>query len=272
MSFAKRGYDDLPEEGSGGGRNGDIAEFARFYVPEGGCKRVLFLDTNQFAFYEHGLWALTGKSKDKCLCLGKNKLDERGCPLCDNKMYPAFTGYLTVVELGNVSWERDGQGKTVLKLSGYQGKTRLYQFEKKLFGAKKGKEDKPGMMMELKRLAERRGGDLTGTVWDTSRPGRLDEVCGTKMDFIERVPQADWKKYLVGHGADPAQLDREYPDGTHGLEPYNYDKMFIPPTYEALARKVGAPVPKGASAGTVSGAGYTDEAAGEAPGTDDIPF
>jgi len=267
--WANRGFDD-PDNlygNSGGGGGGNSFDPNKktfsFFVPDptkqpGGqpiTKRILFLDTIPFAFWEHSFYKITGKSRDKCICLGRNGLDERGCPLCDQEFWPAYAGYLTVIDMGTVI----GTGQN-MKLEGYQGKKdRVWQFDKKVICMKRGGDDKPGMLKKIERYRDKYGGDLTGTVWDVTRTGRLVEACGDEWDYVERVKPEEFAEYLVRAGAQRDQLD---------LQPCDYYEEYVPKPYEELARFVGG----GGGASNGGGQTKTEGAGYGGNPDDDIPF
>lgn len=254
--WAKRSFED-PDNlyGGGGGGDGDgnrPRKTFSFFIPDPAkagktvTKRIMFLDTVPFAFWEHNFFKITGKSQDKCICLGKNGLDERGCPLCEKEFWPSYSGYFTIIDMGEVTGYSGGKAK----LEGYVGKKdRLWQFDKKILCAKRGGDDKPGILKKLERNREKHGGDLTGTVWDVSRSGKLVESCGDDWDYVERVRPEDFEAYLVKAGADASKLD---------LVPVDYYEEFIPRSFEDLCRVVGISAGKGQGGGDAraEGAGY----------------
>lgn len=271
-SWANRGFED-PDNynsyGGGGGGDDDRKTFS-FFLPDPTkqpdkkpvAKMILFLDTIPFAFWEHNFYKITGKSRDKCICLARNGLDERGCPLCDNEYWPSYVGYLTVIDMGTVVGYKGGRAI----LEGYRGKKdRIWQFDKRLLCAKRGGDDKPGILKKLERKREQHGGDLTGTVWTVSRTGKLVESCGDEWEYVERVKPEEFSAYLERWGADQSKLD---------LTPVDYYAEFVPRSYEDLARVVGGGGNSGGSGGTGnSGVARSDGAGyGDAPDEDDIPF
>lgn len=274
MSWGQTGWDgdDLePPESFGG----DSESFAprRLYVGIGSTKRVLVVDDVFFRFWEHSLYKATGKAKDKCLCLERNDLDQRGCPPCDDDMYPAYVGYLTVIDLGDVKYTDEGP-----ELHGWtSSKDVLYQFERRAAGFKRGGKDKPGMMQEIRRLRQARGGSLVGCIYDVHRSGKLVETVGDKWSFVEQFPtkkitvKVDGEKkekvvldqekcleLLLEMGADnPARGDNA---GKVEMEPFDYVNEFKPHTYEALKSLLGGGGKKSSGSGARSeGAGYESD-------------
>lgn len=236
--WANRGFEDPPDYGDyrGSGGDGGPRTF-KFYIPpppQGGkpvYKRILFLDSDPFAFWEHGLYKLTGKSRDMCICLGRTGLDDRGCPLCDAEYWPRYMYYLSVIELGTiVGWKDTPQGRVPI-LEGYtpRGKDVTYQFDRKYIGMGRGSDDKPGVGRKMMWQREQRGGDLTGTVWDVGRSGKLIETCGDDWNYVTRVAQKDWASYLASFGANSDDLQ---------LSPVDYYEIFKPDPYEKLERLV----------------------------------
>ena len=227
--------------GGGGGKDKDWGP-RKFWMPSGASKRIMFLDGSPFALWEHSLYSLN-KSKDNAICLKKNGLDEgKGCPLCEAELWPSFIGYFSVIDMGDVTRRPDGS----VKLTGFTGKTgKLYQFQKSLLGAKRGGQDKPGVLKKLQRLAGKHGNDLTGTVWDIYRSGAKVESVGDEWEFVEKIAPKDFAPYLVTAGAVEAGLD---------VKPYDYTAIFKQPAYEDLKRLVGD---KGGAAG---GSPFADDA------------
>jgi hypothetical protein len=243
MSWGNTGWDTMDQYDSSGS-GGDKKDYGprRFWMPAQVTKRIMFLDEDPFTFYEHSLWALT-KNQDRAICLKKNGIDDRGCPLCDKDMWPSFIGYFTVIDMGDVKYNSD---KSV-RLEGWTSdKGVTYQFGRKLYGAKRGGKDKPGVLQKIRRLAQKKGG-LKGTVWDVYRSGSKVESVGDEFEFVERVAEEDWKEYLIGQGANPEYLE------VSGID---YAEVFTPSGYDELSRLAG---------GT---GGYSDSQGLD----DDIPF
>jgi hypothetical protein len=224
--FGSTGWGDVDDYGASGSDGGSTYGPRRFWMPAEATKRIMFLDGDPFCFYEHSLWGLN-KSRDKSTCLKKNGIDERGCPLCDLELWPSFTGYFSIIDMGDVSYGSKGD----VTLTGWTSKKGVtYQFGRSLYGAKRGGKDKPGVLKKIQRLAQKQGGDLTGTVWDVFRSGSKVESVGDELEFVERVAKEDWREYLVELGANEEYLE---------LEPFDYQKVFEPKSYDALKRLCG---------------------------------
>jgi hypothetical protein len=201
----------------------------KFYMKNGETRRLLFCDGMPFRAYFHDTWKINGQH-DLYLCLEKNSLPSehsaKGCALCDAKDWTYFMGWFTVIDMGLVVYEN---GKSLLEAhKGVKDPSKSYQFMRKLYGAKRGSQEKPGVLQRLHKRAAASGGDLTGTVWDVSREGELAEAVGSDHQFVERIAPADIKRYLLDLGANPETLKT--------VAPYNYLEEFPIPSYDQLAR------------------------------------
>lgn len=226
QNWARRGP---PSDDEGYGPDGDSGSSGprkplRIVTEVQETKRVLFLDSAWFRFWEHNLFRLINRAI-RVVCL--RELNERGCPVCDidsKDGRAATVGYFSVIDMGSV--KEDSKG---IYLAPNEWKGKKYQFDKKLLGARNGSKEMPGMLREIKRQAMKRGGDLTGTVWDLYRSGTLKESIGDKIDFVERVEKEKWIQYLVKNGAEAKNLD---------FKPFDYSEIFQPMSYEDLDRLV----------------------------------
>lgn len=288
MGWASSGFDALDEiqDGGGGGGESSGSRVLNYWTPWAGegntptTKLIVLLDDEPFGFWAHNMWVYTKKSGDNEICLRKNGIADK-CPLCEkaeqNKTgWASFSGYLTVIDCGEVRFgagEDDKERQIIDALEGWDnGKTgdshRVYQFGKKLLKLNRGGKDKPGLMVELRRLKERKGGSLVGTVWAVTRKAQKEETCGTGWEYRGRIDVSSTeslKAALVDlpgsplHGTDDSML--KFVDN----EPINYAEHFEPKSYAQLASLVGMKVaPAPAPASNVSGDdGDMDE---------DIPF
>lgn len=254
MSWGNTGWDDTDPNTSTSGGNSDFYKYAprRLYVRQGTTRRVMFLETSPFRFYEHSLYSITKNSRDRCICLTKNKLDDRGCPPCDKEAYAYRICYFSVIDMGQVSWGPSGQ----VKLEGWTSKKEvLYQFERQALGAKVGGKDRPGMVQEIKRQMQRQGGDITGCVYDLTRSGKMVETIGDKMEFIERIDRPQWINYLNGLGANNPARNVEGKPRPLEIDPFDWMEVMKPHPFEQLQALCGTSAPSGDGART-EGADY----------------
>lgn len=285
--YGQQGW-DLPSDedsGGGGGNYTDEERLFRFRFKmedaahnpiEAGkpvTHRVLFLNEAPFVYHEHGLYSWRGCGHWTALCLGKNKIDDRGCPLCHKQggdNWPYCIGMFSIIDLGQVTYERDG-AVSLLHRTWTDKDQNVHEdaFPRIILGAKKGSNKTPGVLKKLLWQAERRGGSLEGTVWDTSRSGDKEAGIGETWEHVERVAPTDYVQYLTKYGADPDKLN---------VEPItNWREICKPLPYETIAEIVGmggGGGSKGKSNGARSeGAGYGGGGNSvDAPDIDDIPF
>lgn len=220
MSWGSQSWDSVDDFG-GSEKTASNDGPRTFYMPQGVTKRIIFLDNAPFTFWQHSLYEITRSAKDKEICLKKNRIAQE-CPICDKELWASMIGYFTVVDMGDVKRGAGGE----VKLEGWTSdKGVVYQFGKKLLGAKRGGKDKPGILKKIARLAERHG-DLTGCVFDVYRSGGKVESCGDEWDFVEKVAPDQIADYLRNAGAED--------DHVADLTPYNYTEVFEPKTVEQL--------------------------------------
>lgn len=198
--------------------------------------RILFLNGSPFSFYEHGLYAWRGCGHQTAICLAKNNIDDRGCPLCDKDGgddWPAYVGLFGIIDMGQVQYLPDGGGIKLHPRTWTTKKGEVIEepFSRMLIGPKKGSKKSPGVLKKLLWQAERRGNSLEGTVWDTSRSGDKEAGVGETWEYIDRVAPEDYVKYLQKHGADPDKLN---------VDPVeNWREICKPLSYEQVAHIVG---------------------------------
>jgi len=266
-------------DGDGGGGFGSMSEEERrwrfrFKIPEPKdnplqagrpmTKRVLILDEEPpFRIYEHGLYKANVADPMghwTVMCLARNDIDERGCPLCakngaDN--WPYNIGFFTIVDFGQVEYVGSQVKFHPNFWQNKDGERQEKPFETVMLGAKRGSRDKPGVLQTLQWQAEKRGGTLAGTVWDTTRKGRKEARCGETWEYVERIDLAEAAEYLAALGADRDSLDLDVTD---------YRKVCRPLSYETLCRMVGW-----RSDGKQQGTAQRTEGAGY-DGDEDLPF
>jgi hypothetical protein len=218
------GWDKLTNDKPAGGGGGEYGP-RRLWVSAKTTKRFLFLDEDPFVFYEHTMYPIN-KTMDKFTC--PKKAGMGACPACEAEFWPRMVGYCSVVDMGEVTIDRQGK----VTLTGYQSKNgTVYQFGVGLLGFSRGSEEKPGVLQRFHRKAlQKCGGNLQYTVWDFHRSGDKAESCGDEFEFVEQLKnQAQAIEYLKRHGAPNdiqiAAVDRE--------------TYFAPKSYDALSRLIG---------------------------------
>ena len=128
------------------------------------------------------------------MCLKGSGLYET-CPLCEpngGDLFAYTIGFFPVIDMGQVVYD---QGKYKLlheTWTSSRGNTFERKFQRLLLGAKRGSQDKPGVLktlqFQMQKLQDRHGWkDLTGTVWETTRNGSKDAQDGNSWEFIEKV-------------------------------------------------------------------------------------
>ncbi len=275
--------DDGYERTGGSGGSSDNRGTWRFIVPQPkdnpfnshlpdkervkpATKRVLFIDGAPLHMWMHSLFGVRGAGDHKdAVCLRKNNISER-CPLCEEQIRLQFVGFFTVVDMGFVEYI---SGKA--KLHGTPSNrdpNRVFQFQRRILGAKKGGGDKPGVLMTLKWEAEKRGEDFTGTVWDTSRAGGKTEAVGNNWSYVDRISPQDYERYLIDLGADQQYLN---------VTPCDFGEEIKALSEANLAGMVGRTPANGEKQGKTrtEGAGWGGNGGGQdapPPEDDDIPF
>lgn len=299
-----KGWDETDDYDRGGGGDGNdgggISQQERLYrfrffipTPAGSykkpnlinpgspvVKRIMFLDSDPVCLYEHGLYNFNNSYHEMgsftALCLSRNQIGTEGCPLCSKDggdSYPYFIGFFPVIDMGQVQYT--GGNKIELHHEYWtdkDGEKHYRPFQKVLLGAKRGSQDKPGVLqtirMKMTQLRDRHGWDsLVGTVWDVTRSGEKSAVVGDQWEFVEKIKEEEIADYLIGHGAEKEYLDLEIPvytdshtmEGVFDVDPERY--------YQKLARLVGwGGESKSGGKSSVQGAGFGG------PNNEDIPF
>jgi len=271
---------DLPEGDEGGsGEGGKYTDEERlfrfrFKMPDAAnnplevgrpvTHRILFLNDAPFSYYEHGLYSWRGCGHRDALCLGKNKIDDRGCPICMEEggdQWPSYVGMFGIIDMGQVQFLDRGEIKLHHRTwTDKKGDVHEDAFPRVILAAKLGSQKSPGVLKKLLWQAERRDNSLAGTVWDTSRSGDKEAAVGESWEYVERIAPKDYVEYLKRYGADPEKLN---------VDPIeNWREICKPLSYEALARIVGMSSGSGSGARS-EGAGYDGGQEGD---QDDIPF
>lgn len=264
MGLGNNGWDsvddaDLPFGGSDKSKS-DVWSFylGKEDYEKGRRKRILFVEKTPFTAWEHELYGLTKNASDNIVCLHRTGIEEGNCPLCklsegntdylnsigmtkkqiedmNLSLWPRYVGYFTVIDLGYCKYE----GGKMTTLEPYVGEKASYQFQRRIYRAKKGSAAKAGVLKKLRQLVDRKGGDelgLKGVVLEVGRSGKNAESIGDEIEFIERVDEADWMEYMKAWGANKIYQD---PDRELNVDPVNFDeivKVYKPDQIDALIR------------------------------------
>jgi len=294
-SWATSGYggiEDADKAYTGGG-GGDGSKVLDFFVPPGMTKRLCFVDDMPFSYWEHSLYAITKQAKDNDVCLKLNKIHPR-CTLCEVKIpnvkdpskphrcWNSYVGKYTVIDFGEVV--RDPDTGEMLDLKGWENNQgRLYQFGRKLLTARKGSEEKPGMLKKIRQWRNIHGQNLVGTVWDCTRHGKKEETIGTDWQYVTRLPMEDLDTFLqalyqhvletVGEEKCPISGPDDEVLKYTDVEPFDYSEIVVPKSIEKLDELYGqytGDVPAAPSSGSQSNGGGGGYVADE--DDEDIPF
>ena len=82
----------------------DLKRQSRFFLKPGEEKKIIFLDSQPFSFWEHQA-TINGDFRNYFTCLRNMN---KSCPLCDAKVKKYFVGLFTIIEVGQ--WT-DKEGK-----------------------------------------------------------------------------------------------------------------------------------------------------------------
>jgi hypothetical protein len=242
---------------SDGSSNGDKYKAWGFSVPRPGdelnpfgdeqaTKQVMFLSDRPRRVWMHKTYMVEGaKGLRDVLCLAKNGIDDRGCPMDakELKSITQFFGHHTVIDMGFVEFDGRG-GYDLIPTRGRPnketGEVKEYQFGQRALSARWGGTDSPGVLQTFEYEMKKRGlKGMAGTVWHTRRGGGKTERVGDHWelksvlaDGTVRVLRPDeWKKWLVSKGADASKLK---------LDLIDWDDHFKDsPDYDELARRFG---------------------------------
>ena len=221
MSWAKTGWGGLDEAEK------QVQEAARergprrFWMPAETSKRILFLDDQPFGFFEHAV-KLDGHWRNFFVCLSRNGIAD-SCAIDQVRAQNLYyIGFLTVVDFS--AWTND-RGET-------------FQYDCKLYGAKLGSKDKPGILKKLRRLKERHGG-LTGKVFDVYRGGGKTEAVGDEFSLVESIDPRQIFEYARSLGVDPGPRTEQTPMAKNWV-PFNYAEIFKPKTNAEIQKMIGS--------------------------------
>jgi hypothetical protein len=219
-STGKAGWKKAKEEDAAAKARREQRGPRRFWLDYDKSAKIVFLDTPDFFVHEHNL-KIGGKYFNYATCL--REVDT--CPPCDEGDNPS---YIVAGSIINLTPWTDKEGK-------------VHKNEKQLFVAKGRARQR------LMKQIERRGGDLTGCVYEMSRGSSTTE-CSTGEDF-EYIKTVEVKKMLKAAPVDKkGQVDKTF------IEPFNYAEIFAPKTSAELREMLGLSAPVG-----------SEEEAGEEP-------
>lgn len=170
MSWMKSGYEEAEKARDSVQRRGPQS----FWIRPEETQRVLFLDDEPSVFWEHG-YKWNGKYGNFTPCLEKNGLAD-SCPLCENvkNNYASLVGLFTVITLTEVVAKRKDGSKA------------SYCFQRKIFRAKMGSKEKPGVLKKIERLKQKHG-RLRGLVIECFRNGSKTESVGDELTVVEEA-------------------------------------------------------------------------------------
>lgn len=259
MSWMGTGYDGLDkvyEEmgGKGGPR--------RVWIPPLKTARFMFLDDMPTKFWEHQFF-YNQNWRNWEPCVVRNKLGP-SCPVCEasDKHYPYYVGLHTVIAM--TPWFTKKGSHEVC-------------FNREIFAARLGGDEKPGVLKKLKKLSEKHG-RLRGLVFDVERPGKKTEVCGSEFELVESIDPkgiheyatAQLKSYIARANEKlppDKQLTLEKHWKRNPWEPYNFEEIIKPRSYDELKGMF-------ARGGGSSGSGGSGETEGDeaGQGDDELPY
>ena len=234
MSWMKSGYDAAEKARDSAPRRGPQG----FWIQPEETQRVLFLDDEPSVFWEHG-YKWNGKFGNFTPCLAKNGLAD-SCPLCENvdQNYSYLVGLHSIVTLTEVVVKKQGKADA------------HFCFQRKVFRAKMGSKDKPGILKKLERIKQKQG-RLRGIVVECYRSGRKTESVGDELTVVESMcidpdeilskavelvtPYIERRnKTLPGD----QKIDvSKYLKDFHPWEPFNFDDLIQPMEYKQMLAK-----------------------------------
>lgn len=206
------GWDDV-DQAEKDTPSGGFSPF-RIWIPPEQTRRLLWIDDDPFQFWEHAV-KINGSWQNNFVCRMKNKLDET-CYFCDQKKSGGknvpinlyYIGFFTVIDF--TAWTANN-GK-------------VYQYDRKLYGAKLGSKDKPGILKKLRRLKERHG-RLAGLLFDIYRSGSKAASVGDEFEVVEKIDPREIHEYARRIGVNPDEKK---------WVPFNYPELFKPVSNEEM--------------------------------------
>jgi hypothetical protein len=254
---SKKAYADTPKDG--GGQD-------RFWLRPEETQRVMFLEDDPTAFWEHG-YPVNGKWGGHTVpCLKKNAGLGSECPACTNltKNYPYFIGLHSVITLTPFVTEKGAE----------------YCYQRRIFGARFGSNDKPGILRKLERLKAKAGGRLRGVVIEAYRSGKKTESVGDELSIIEdasvdpdKIQEFAMKQLepFIERRNKRAKADKQVTVEKYlewnPWEPYNFEEVIKVVDYKQML----AMFPPGGDGGASGGGSHKREEDDDGQ-DDDIPY
>lgn len=222
-------WDNVPKKGQGQ---------RRVWMPPGATQRHLFLDDDPQTLWEHNYkWNKSWQNWEPCRVRNRITLPgERGwnidgCPICDAyaDRFPYFAGLHTTINM--TPWFTK---QTQMEIN----------FQREVFAAKMGSEEKPGVLKKLRKLHVKHG-RLRGLVFDIERPGKKTESCGSEFELVEEIDPKDLEAYMKDHLTDylkrrneglpqDKQVDLKKWLEWHPWEPFDFEKICTPKPIDEL--------------------------------------
>jgi hypothetical protein len=179
--------------------------------------RFTFLDTEGFFFKEHQL-KIAGSWQNWETCI--QDLGDEDCPLCEENYRVSFVGAFTVLEHCDFVSKRTGERIRAIK---------------KLLVVKAAARNK------IMKQKERRDGDLTYCLYESTRYSGDECNTGEDFEFIEKQKKEDLQSLMPNYYLEADEENKE----SNWLEPYKYEEIFAPKTAAELRERVGIAAPVG---------------------------
>ncbi len=277
MSWFNTGYDAAKEEAK---KSGEGNGPRRVWMKPQSTMRAIFLEDDPVSFWEHN-FKMNGKWGNFEPCHKKNRslasLSGGQCPPCasGDKMWPYLVGLHSIVNM--TPWFTKKEKTEV-------------NFNREIYGARLGSDDKPGILKKLERLKSTHG-RLKGLIFDIYRSGAKTESVGDEFTLVETIKPAEGQsldqaieaygraqlmKFMDRVNAKIPAKDHLQMDKVWKRNPwvsFNFEKLMgeggpmAPRPMGELGRLFSAGGGAGDHGGSSGGGGDDDESGG-----DDIPY
>lgn len=210
FSSMENAYDNVPGKESGP---------KRVWIPPEQTKQFIFLDDDPVTYWEHQ-FKYGGNWRNWRPCVTHNGFGPE-CPICEayEDRYPYFVGLFSVIEMTPFFTK-----KTQEEIN----------YTRKIFPAKKGGKEKPGVLKKLERLKGKHG-RLKGLVFDVHRSGKKTESVGDEFELVEKVDPdkiEEYGKKLLGEYV-PRRNKKAPPDRQVTVESIWERHPWVPFDFEA---------------------------------------